>query len=230
MSSPASGLPEGHEAGSLVDERQVRALPVTARGQRTRESLVAAARRVFERDGFINSRLTDIAREARTSIGTFYTYFDGKDEVFTAVLQVAQDDMLHPGLPRVEEDPQNIAAVLEASNRAYFEAYRRNAKLMVLLEQVATINPDFRVLRLERSKVFTDRVARWIESMQESGMADPTLEPLMTSRALASMVSRLAYYSFALGEEWDVDAMVETSTKLWFNALGMNPPGSAIDP
>ncbi|MCL3837641.1 TetR/AcrR family transcriptional regulator [Aeromicrobium duanguangcaii] len=229
MSSPASGRPEVHGAGSLVDERQVRALPVTARGQRTRESLVAAARRVFERDGFINSRLTDIAREARTSIGTFYTYFDSKDEIFTAVLQVAQDDMLHPGLPRVEEDPQNIAAVLEASNRAYFEAYRRNAQLMVLLEQVATINPDFRALRIQRAKVFTTRVMRWVESMQESGVADRSLDPLMASRALTSMVSRLAYYSFALGEEWDVDAMVETSTKLWFNALGMTLPGPTAD-
>jgi AcrR family transcriptional regulator len=225
VSSPASG-PERHESGSLVDERQVRALPVTARGQRTRESLVTAARRVFERDGFINSRLTDIASEANTSIGTFYTYFDSKDEIFTAVLQVAQDDMLHPGLPRVEEAPENIAAVLEASNRAYFEAYRRNAQLMVLLEQVATINPDLRILRVQRSKVFTDRVARWVESMQEAGLADGSLDPLMTSRALASMVSRLAYYSFALGEDWDVDSMVDTATKLWFNALGMTLPTS----
>ena len=222
-----SSSSEGPVPGSLVDESQLRSLPVTARGQRTRESLVTAARRVFERDGFINSRLTDIAREAHTSIGTFYTYFDSKDEIFTAVLQVAQDDMLHPGLPRVEEDPQNIAAVLEASNRAYFEAYRRNAELMVLLEQVATINPDFRALRVKRSKIFTDRVSRWVASAQDSGLADPTLDPVMTARALASMVSRLAYYAFALGEEYDVDAMVETSTKLWFNALGMTLPRPA---
>lgn len=225
MSSPSSSA--GSAPGSLVDESSLRSLPVTARGQRTRESLVSAARRVFERDGFINSRLTDIASEANTSIGTFYTYFDSKDEIFTAVLQVAQDDMLHPGLPRVEEEPQNIAAVLEASNRAYFEAYRRNAKLMVLLEQVATINPDFRALRVQRSKLFTDRVARWVLSAQESGLADASLDPVMTSRALASMVSRLAYYSFALGEDYDVDAMVETSTKLWFNALGMTLPVAA---
>lgn len=34
--------------------------PVTARGMRTRAALVAAARRVFERDGYIDARLTDI--------------------------------------------------------------------------------------------------------------------------------------------------------------------------
>lgn len=211
----------------FVDASQLRSLPVTARGQRTREALVTAARHVFERDGFLDSRLTDIAEGARTSIGTFYTYFDSKEEVFIAVLQQAQDDMLHPGLPRVEEDPRNIAAVLEASNRAYFEAYQRNARLMVLLEQVATINPTFRELRVRRSKMFTERVARWVRAAQQSGLADPTLDPLMTARALASMVSRLAYYSFAFEEGWDVDSMVETSTKLWFNALGMALPEAA---
>ena len=34
--------------------------PVSARGARTREALVQAARDVFEREGFLESRITDI--------------------------------------------------------------------------------------------------------------------------------------------------------------------------
>ena len=54
--------------------------------------------------------------------------------------------MLHPGMSHVTaaHDP---APVIEASNRAYLEAYKRNAKLMGLLEQVANIDPEFRELR-----------------------------------------------------------------------------------
>ena len=65
-------------------------VPTTARGRRTRDALVAAARVVFERDGYADSRLVDIAAEAGCSVGTFYTWFDGKDEVFAAVLEQAQ--------------------------------------------------------------------------------------------------------------------------------------------
>jgi hypothetical protein len=43
----------------------------------------------------------------------------------------------------------------------------------------------------------------------------------MTARALSGMVGRLAYSSFALGMGWSVDDLVETSTRLWANALGL---------
>lgn len=200
------------QLGSLVDPSQLRELPVTARGIRTRESLVVAARRVFERDGFIHSRLTDITAEAKCSVGTFYTYFDTKEEVFAAVMAVAQHDMMHPEFPRV--GGQDLPTQMAAAHRAYFEAYQRNAKLMMLLEQVATVNPDFRDLRMKRSRAFVERTSRRIRSFQDAGLVDVTLDPLMTARALTSMVSRLAYYAFGLGEEMDLDDMVHTTTTL----------------
>ncbi len=217
---------EPRDIPTLVDTSRVREMPTTARGLRTRETLVAAARRVFERDGFINSRLTDITAEAACSIGTFYTYFDSKEEIFTAVMQATQDDMMHPGLPHVDEDPQNAAAIFESSNRAYLEAYARNAKLMLLLEQVATIDPEFRRLRVARSNAFAVRNAKRIAWLQENGYADPSLDPVMTARALSSIISRMAYYSMALEQDWDVGLMAETAARLWLNALGVPADGS----
>ena len=194
--------------------------PTTARGVRTRAALVAAARTVFERDGFLASRLTDITAEANCSTGSFYTYFVSKEEIFLAVMEAAQDDMLHPSLPHVENTDDPVA-VIEASNRAYFEAYQRNAKLMMLQEQVATIDADFRQQRLERGEIFARRNAKGIKRLQESGHVDVQLDPMMTARALSGMVGRLAYSSFALGMEWSVDELVETTTRLWANALGL---------
>src|SRR5690349_18977815 len=101
----------------------VRKAPVTRRGMRTRQSLIDAARVVFERDGYLDARLTDITAQAKCSTGSFYTYFTGKEEIFAAVLEAAKNEMLHPGMERVQEgtDP---AVIIEASNRAYLEAYR----------------------------------------------------------------------------------------------------------
>ena len=211
----------------LVDSTRVRERPTTARGARTREALVAAARRVFERDGFINSRLTDITAEAKCSIGSFYTYFDSKDEIFTAVIQAAQDDMLHPGLQRVDDDLANVPAILAASNQAYVEAYKRNARLNLLLEQVATIDIEFRRLRVARAAAFAERNARWIRRLQDEGYADPDLDPAMTARALSPILGRMAYHAFALEDDsFDEDAIIETATVLWMNALGIPKDGS----
>ena len=65
------------------------------RGRRTRQRLVDAARVVFERDGFLNSRLVDITDEAGTAIGSFYTYFDSKEAVLEAVFDDVRDEMWH---------------------------------------------------------------------------------------------------------------------------------------
>lgn len=203
----------------LSPEGALRDKPLTARGVRTRAALVAAARVVFERDGYLGCRLTDITVEARCSTGTFYTYFSGKEEVFAAVLDASQDDMLHPGMPRLDPDESSPVAVIEASHRAYFGAYQRNAKLMMLLEQVAMIDPKFREMRRQRGKVFGERNARAIALLQKRDLADDSLDPYMAAMALNGMVGRLAYHNFALGDDMEFEALVDTATTLWVNAL-----------
>ena len=215
---------------SMARSSLLRDLPTTERGLRTRAALITAARKVFERMGYLDARLIDITRAAKCSAGTFYTYFSSKEEIFAAVLEVAQEDMLHPGMPHVttEDDP---AAIIEASNRAYLQAYQRNAKLMGLLEQVANVDPEFRELRTLRSNAFVRRNARSIARLQANGQADPDLDPLLAARALSGMMSRFAFGHFVTREDRDDtpvttdEDLVQIVTRLWVNALRIPRPG-----
>lgn len=216
----------------MANSALLRELPVTERGLRTRASLIAAARTVFERNGYLDAKLSEITAAARCSSGTFYTYFASKEEIFAAVLEGAQEDMLHPGMPHVTttDDP---AAIIAASNRAYFGAYRRNARLMGLLEQVANIDPEFRELRRKRADAFIRRNARSIADLQRRGLADADLDPLLAARALSSMISRLAFGYFVAGDAGpgdDLDALIDTATRLWVNALRIPTSTPRIPP
>lgn len=209
----------------MADAALLRDLPVTERGVRTRAALIAAAREVFERSGFVESRLMDITEQANLSAGTFYTYFSSKEEVFAAVLEASQEDMMHPGMPHVAADDDPVA-IIEASNRAYLAAYQRNAKLMGLLEQVANIDLDFRRLRQNRGDAFVRRNARSIAELQERGLADPKIDPLLASRILSGMLGRLGYAHFVVEPSIDdgeqsatFEQLVYTATRLWANAL-----------
>ncbi|MEU7061953.1 helix-turn-helix domain-containing protein [Streptomyces sp. NPDC046197] len=192
---------------------------------RTRDALVAAARRIFERDGYLDARIADIAAEAKVATGSFYTHFASKEDVFAAVLARLQDEMLHAGVNDGGDDGdggrKDLWQGVEDANRAYLESYRRNAGLMAAMEQAAAVDPQFVRVRLERSRVFTDRSAAAIARLQQLGLADPQLDPDITARALSAMVSRLAYVTFALGEPVPFDTLVETVTRLWTNALRM---------
>jgi AcrR family transcriptional regulator len=196
--------------------------PVSARGTRTREALVRAARRVFEHDGFLEARITDIAKEAGVAAGSFYTYFNDKEDAFAAVMEEVNDEMLHPRLLGSPGDRDDPVALIEAANRAYLAAYRRNAKLMALMEQVAQIDEDFRTLRLRRAKAFIDRNARAIARLQHEGLADPELDPQLAAEAMSSMVSRVAYNRYVQGlGSASIAALTKTLTRLWANALGI---------
>ncbi|MEV0296039.1 TetR/AcrR family transcriptional regulator [Nocardia sp. NPDC050710] len=218
MESPGPEIDDEQAPPSMARASLLRELPATPRGLRTRSALIAAARSVFESRGYLETKLSDITTAAKCSAGTFYTYFGSKEEIFAAVLVVAQEDMMHPGMPRMAEDG-DPASIIEASNRAYFTAYQRNAKLMVLLEQVANIDPEFRELRRLRGEAFIGRNARSIENLQERGLADRKLDAMLASRALSGMVSRLAFGHFTTDDELSLDDLVEAATRLWVNAL-----------
>jgi len=196
----------------------VASTPPTTRGARTRQALVAAARTVFERDGYLEARITDITAAAGVATGSFYTHFAGKEDVFAAVMAEVQDEMLHPRLeePVPRDDP---VATIEAAHREYLKAYRRNAKLMALMEQVALVDDGFRRLRLKRAHTFAERNAKAIRRLQAEGLADPALDPLATAQALNAMVSRMASLVYVHGEKMPFELLLETVTRVWANAL-----------
>ncbi len=200
---------------------QTRRAPASARGARTRQTLVEATRSVFERDGFLDARITDITAKAGVAAGTFYTYFKSKEDAFAAVMQEVNEEMLHPRLKELA-DRDDPVAVIDAANRAYLVAYRRNAKLMALMEQVAQIDSDFRRLRLRRARAFSERNAEAISRLQQRGLADRELDPQLAADALSAMVSRMAYLRYVLGfGTAPPETLARTLTRLWVNALGI---------
>ncbi len=60
--------------------------PRTARGRATLRKLLDAAAIEFGERGFHEASISGITRRAGTALGSFYTYFDSKDEIFRALV------------------------------------------------------------------------------------------------------------------------------------------------
>ncbi|GAA2133731.1 TetR/AcrR family transcriptional regulator [Actinomadura napierensis] len=202
--------------------RPSRITPRSKRGIRTRQALIAAAREVFERDGYLDARITDISKAAGVAAGSFYTYFNDKEEIFAALVEVVQEEMLHPHL-RERTGVTDPRGLIDAANREYLQSYGRNARLMALFEQVAQIDEKFHELRVERGSAFAERNAQMIRSLQARGEADPELDPLVTALSLSAMVGRMAYLYYVAEMDFSYDQLVTTLNRIWFNALGLRP-------
>jgi AcrR family transcriptional regulator len=88
------------------------------RQQQTRAELLAAAHRVFLRDGFHGASLTEIAEEAGYTFGAVYSNFQNKDDLFLAVMD-AESQRRVPLHVDLLLDAASLEEGLRASAREY---------------------------------------------------------------------------------------------------------------
>src|SRR5579864_3292743 len=193
----------------------------TNRGLRSRAALVAAARTIFERDGFQNARITDISKLAGMAHGSFYTYFSSKEEIFQEVIKDLLVELMGAGSPRAENG-DGVIARIERANRLYLEAYQRHARLLRTWDEVATFNDDLAALLRLGQLQFVSRAERTLQKLQREGRLDPKIDPHYAATALTSMVGGFARTWFITGEEFELENAVIQLTRLWANAIGLD--------
>lgn len=207
--------------GDAADAEKRPGTPRTGRGRRSREQLLTAARAVFERNGFLHTRVADICKEAGMAHGSFYTYFASKEAVFEAVLDNVEFDLLALDPAPPDADP---VARIHAANRHFLDTYRKNAAILRVIEQVVTFDPAAMETRRRRDMAFAAALEKRTRQYREAGLIDPRIEPRIASQALGGMVFNFANYLYGQdhADEFDLDTVVDQLTLLWANALGLS--------
>ena len=116
-------------------------IPRTERGRRTLRKLLDAAAIEFGERGFHEASISGITRRAGTALGSFYTYFDSKDEIFRALVddlsgrvREAAREARQPGLPALEVERVALASFLRFA-REHKEIYR-------IIDEAEFVDPD----------------------------------------------------------------------------------------
>ncbi len=200
-----------------------RPLPVTMRGKRSRQALLDGAKRVFGDVGFADARIVDIASAAGAASGSFYTYFSSKEGIFVGLLRELEDELRSPG-HRAADHAEEPFEQIRRANLAYLASYRENAAVMVVWEQVATLNAEVEALRHDASVRFAGRIQHAIETWQADGRAPAALDAALASVALTGMVSNFAYRWCAQDDDYDLDHAADQLSRLWAGALGLPTP------
>lgn len=200
---------------------------LSPKARRTRARLIDAATEVFCERQYLGTNVSDIVERAGVSHGTFYTYFTSKEDVFREVGLQLQQRLLEVRDRVPGRDEASLLERVEATNRSYLEAYRRNADLFAVIEQGATFNEELRRIRREIRQGFVERSARAIERFQRDGLVHDDLDARYVANALGAMVDRFAYVWLVLGEDFELDEAVRTLTLLWARSVGIDaPPGT----
>ena len=116
-------------------------LPKTNRGRETRDKLLVAAEKEFGERGFHEAAISGITRSAGVALGTFYVYFDSKEEIFRALVA-------HMGhltriwiSERVAESPDRLTAERRGI-AAFIEFVRRHGNLYQIISEAQFVAED----------------------------------------------------------------------------------------
>ncbi len=73
-----------------------------------RQAILRAAIRVFAHNGYFNSKVADIAREANVADGTVYLYFKSKEEILHSIFDRSMEEGIAEGRKQLGEisDPR----------------------------------------------------------------------------------------------------------------------------
>src|SRR3569832_932006 len=75
---------------------------VRVAGGDKREAILRAATSVFAHNGYFNSKVADIAREAGVADGTVYLYFKSKEDILHSIFGRSVEEALDAARKRIE--------------------------------------------------------------------------------------------------------------------------------
>jgi AcrR family transcriptional regulator len=201
--------------------------PRSRKGAETRARLLAAAKEIFEENGFLDARISDIAERAALSHGSFYHYFESKEEIFREVAAAVEDQLSAP-LGSVILDPKSDAIPQERIRQAirlHMESYRQEARIMGVIEQVSRYDEQMKAARYQWNRHYGEQVEESIRHLQRRGLVDPELDPVIAAAALGSMTTRFPEMWLVEGRlKCRFDDGVEQLTRVFVNALGFKEP------
>jgi AcrR family transcriptional regulator len=115
--------------------------PRTERGRRTLRAILDAAAAEFGERGFHETGITQITQRAGVALGTFYTYFDSKEDVFRALVRDMSGKVLQVGVKAVEGVGGTLPA--EQSVLAAFIAFAGEHKeLYRIIDEAEFVEPE----------------------------------------------------------------------------------------
>ena len=191
-----------------------------ARRQARRAQIVAAARRCFSRDGFHQTSMPDIAKEAGVSVGAPYRYFPSKEEI---ILELAGDafHLLFEPVARVVDSAEVptvadlvAASISLAASDTAVDAAGQPVPVDELLRCAVQAwgellaHEGLRRRAVEGFENVRQRMAEILRRGQAAGMVPISLDPERGTRVVMALLHGFALQRVAFGLD-DMDGFTE---------------------
>ncbi len=167
-----------------------------------RQQILDAAARCFTRNGFHQTSMQDVIKEARLSVGAFYRYFRSKNELITAIAteKISAVTGVLDELLEVEPMPP-IASVLEQVLEIVDGAVDEGGPIQIAVQVwgEAVHDPEVGAIVADIYGRVRDRAVRTAERAQATGQLPPDADPAGIGAAFFGLVQGYILQRILLG-------------------------------
>ncbi|GAA5315489.1 MAG: hypothetical protein AseanaTS_06940 [Candidatus Pelagadaptatus aseana] len=146
-------------------------LPTQKRALEKRAALVNAAQISFAENGYEATTAKTIAAKAEVATGTFYQYFDNKDDMLRVIAQKKRDEIY-------QAMPELAARVIETAAPSTEDLFRdvleliysyheAEAELHQVLEQRRVNDPELDAILLRSEDIMEDKVRQFVKTFNK---------------------------------------------------------------
>jgi AcrR family transcriptional regulator len=198
----------------------------TRKGRETDEAFKDAARTVFAREGYFNTKIADIAAEAGKSVASFYNYYDTKADLLVVLAEEFHAEAtelavlpFRSGLTRPEALREAVAG--------FWRTYAKRRGELIGVFQASMLEAEFLDRWLDIRAEAVTRISREIARAQADGYC-PGIDPLLTASALSAMLEHFCYIWLGQGGErapveFDDESAIDTLATIWVKAIYWRP-------
>jgi TetR/AcrR family transcriptional regulator, fatty acid metabolism regulator protein len=156
-----------------------------------RRNILNAAIRVFARQGFYATRVSDIADEAGVAYGLVYHYFKSKDEVLNELF-TERWSLLLAAIEEADASAESPRRKLAAVAAFIVDSYRYNPELMkVIIVEVTRAANSFGRTHLPEIRRAYDSIAKIVADGQEQGAFRRDIDAAFASMSFYGAIEQL---------------------------------------
>jgi len=181
-----------------------------------RAELISAAMRVFGKKGVTNTTISDIVRAAGVAQGTYYLYFDDKDDILVAIAEKIVKSIIEATISALD-----TSASAEKQLRTFIGAFGNFPEEPNYVNILEIINrPENRLLHDRFESRMAPQLAPLIENIIERGIHENVFEVVDTRISAWFIMGGLRGIELAGMPTDQLPRVMELVTELVLRVLG----------
>ena len=183
-----------------------------------RKNILEAAIRIFARNGYFNSRVSEIAKEAGVADGTIYIYFQSKEEVLAAIFEEALQQFIAISKETLKE-VREPAKKLETIARLQLKYLGSNRDLAMVFQIEFRHNIMF-MERFSKTRLrdYFAIIQEAILDGQESGLFR-NINSKFATKLFFGMIDELVTSWLISGKDYPLEDAAEPMTRVFVNGI-----------